>query len=569
MRSLTEAPAPSSPRGNMHVTDGAQTYYSSDEIDKNGLSDMTAMPTLPYPRNTVWYLEARTTQGHGGHATADAASMGSAVLVELETIPEDGVSDKKRQVKRYLLTCAHVVRAYLPGTKCMGPPFEEILCFAPGSAYMRTRKGTRTSGQMDNVPMATVSPLSPCEGKAETIPLVPDADWVLLEVTGNALDHKPVARPWAQELEHGRFDVVGYPGGAGLEVNEGRGHFWCNGKTVESFCGRFESNREADPGFLKLDGEASKRGMSGGGSFTDKGELAGIHREAVHDTMARNSVNIVNIREYLWKHHRMVPVPPPPSDREEVPQPEASVPAPPQAAVAVPASPANPGPTPPPPSRRRVLLATGGLCVSALAGWSLIMLWTRRKFTTDRFTQSLSTGNSLSNNEPITRPEVFAGESDIHETFKWACHFELLLSQETKRRLRSFRFFYKLVSTEESLLRGTLGTPAGRTRYEYIEIAVKPLNKENEPITAKWYVKGNENKPPYDASYSQPAECGWRVVDLKPLNEPIPPDRTDGFTFNGLISITNFGMCVFYLEAEVGDDNDIRHHTSRKYAIAC
>lgn len=295
------------------------------------------MAELEYPRNTVWYIEVRPK--NEGYAPLDPVSMGSAVVVELEKVDERGEDDgdnKKRDIKKYLLTCAHVVRAKSQEAGKIGPAYGEILCFEPGKGYARTAADSRVSGHLDGVAVATVSPYSPCGGQLGSVPFSPQTDWVLLEVKGDALKNMPTTLRWAEVSEEkaGRLwlmlpsfirrlirflwgqsiTLLGYPGGAGFAAFQQFGAAWKNTEIVENRPSEgFRQIRTPEHGLLLLDGpDESRPGMSGGGVFDQNNDLLGIHRAATDATMGRDAVSIRGIQDDLWKHHRLRPVDYPP-----------------------------------------------------------------------------------------------------------------------------------------------------------------------------------------------------------------------------------------------------------------
>jgi hypothetical protein len=119
---------------------------------------------IPYPENTVWYIEARPwsrNKDSPGFAQADPESMGSAVVVMLETLDED-FRPRQGTARKYLLTCAHVVRRVSDNPQDHDALLEEIVCFPPGTGYLRTQPDTRKCGTFTDSEalVARVSPLS-------------------------------------------------------------------------------------------------------------------------------------------------------------------------------------------------------------------------------------------------------------------------------------------------------------------------------------------------------------------------------------------------------------------------
>lgn len=274
------------------------------------------MAELEYPRNTVWYLEVRPLDLGSGHAQEDPASMGSAVVVEIEHKDEQ---NGKSEVKKYLLTCAHVVRARdHKGRPGLGGLFGEILCFKPGQGYVRTIAGRRKSLETHGCMIARVSPLSPCEGVTDALPEdlhEPHHDWVLLDVQDPSFQAWPaVACVWEERVRRKRLSIIGYPGGAGASKQAGEGHYWDSGDLVESYASHgYSQGRSPGLGMIKPEGpDETRPGMSGGGVFTRLGTLAGLHRAATDISMSRHSVSAQHIKSWLRSHRGARPVDGPP-----------------------------------------------------------------------------------------------------------------------------------------------------------------------------------------------------------------------------------------------------------------
>lgn len=245
-------------------------------------------------RDRVWYIEARACDAPDAFATEDAASMGSAVLVEVEHL------DEPRRVRRYLLTCAHVVRR----RGGVGTAWEEILCWRPGRGYTRTYAGKRRCGEHPDIFRARISPLSPCRGVEGEHPAdilqAPD-DWVLLDVEEPAFQKEGRPVRWSGIDEDDEVYIVGYPGGAGLTKHPPGTTIWTTGSLVENHVsGPFQQRRAPEPGMLSLSGvDETRAGMSGGGIFDDEGALVGLHRAADDMAMQRNAISALHIRDFL------------------------------------------------------------------------------------------------------------------------------------------------------------------------------------------------------------------------------------------------------------------------------
>jgi hypothetical protein len=236
--------------------------------------------------------------------------MGSAVLVEIEH------RNEPRTVRRYLLTCAHVVRRKLAGSGDWGgPPYDEILCWRPGQGYTRTYKDKRRCGDHPDIYRARLSALSPCAGRAEGLPEelrnAPN-DWVLLDVDDEAFQREGRPLRWSEIDEDAQVFIVGYPGGAGLSRHAAGTQIWVNGSIVENLAtGPFSQERTPEPGMLSLSGvDETRPGMSGGGIFDSSGALVGLHRAADDNAMQRHAIAASHIRDALDTRHNAWPTTP-------------------------------------------------------------------------------------------------------------------------------------------------------------------------------------------------------------------------------------------------------------------
>ena len=265
---------------------------------------------VPDTRSQVWYIEARSCVPGNEFASEDAASMGSGVLVEIEH------RDEPRKVRRYLLTCAHVVRRKIDGSGDWGGPVhDEILCWRPGQGYTRTYPGKRRCGEHPDIHAAALSALSPCGGRPDGLPdelRVASSDWVLLDIDDPAFQNEGRPLRWSALEEGTRVTIVGYPGGAGLSRHASGTRIWGNGSIVENLAtGPFSQERTPEPGMLSLAGvDETRPGMSGGGLFDESGALVGLHRAADDMTMQRNAIAITHIRDALDTHRNASPTTP-------------------------------------------------------------------------------------------------------------------------------------------------------------------------------------------------------------------------------------------------------------------
>ena len=95
-------------------------------------------------------------------------------------------------------------------------------------------------------------------------------DWVLLKVEGDRFQAAPTVHAWASEWQTTICRVLGYPGGRRAFKERG---------VVESVASNeIEVQVAPGDGLIKLTGDASRAGMSGGGIFTSSGEFLGLHR---------------------------------------------------------------------------------------------------------------------------------------------------------------------------------------------------------------------------------------------------------------------------------------------------
>ena len=259
-------------------------------------------------RRRVWYIEARVCKD-GEFAAEDAASMGSGVLVEIARRGEP-------EARRYLLTCAHVVRRKVQGSgEWGGAAYDEILCWRPGQGYTRSYSGKRRCGDHVDIHRARISDLSPCGGHPDELPAelrVAANDWVLLDIEDPAFQSEGRPLRWSEVDEEAELHIVGYPGGAGLSRPAAGTRIWGNGSIVENLAtGPFRQSRTPEPGMLSLSGaDESRPGMSGGGIFDLTGALVGLHRAADDMAMQRNAISAAHIRDFLDTRRNACPTTP-------------------------------------------------------------------------------------------------------------------------------------------------------------------------------------------------------------------------------------------------------------------
>lgn len=240
---------------------------------------------MKYPRNVIWYVEARPWG-----APTEAPQMGSAVAVRLFR-PGDAASHRK-----LLLTCAHVVRGKSTDQAAgYGDSLGEFLCWPPGNGYTKPEDYTgRSSGACPGSFTATISPITLLPpGDVPPDRRRPALDWVLLEVKDPGFQDMYCVYDLAEVADGDTLDIVGYPGGAVT---------WKAGSLVENLLAQdFAPTRQGIPGTIKLDGNGrAGPGMSGGGVFNAKGQLVGIHRSQTAVELAFGAVAADYIKSELF-----------------------------------------------------------------------------------------------------------------------------------------------------------------------------------------------------------------------------------------------------------------------------
>jgi hypothetical protein len=267
---------------------------------------------IEYPENSVWYIEARPwngpKDGQAGFAQVDPVSRGSGVVVTFTKIMPAG----ERQPRSYILTCAHVVRDssdYL---------LEDIICYPPGSGYVRTAENSRRCGTFPNAEAqpASVSQCSPCRAvqgpRPDDLRATPASDWVLLEIKNPSFYHQQAIIAYQNEDTpmDACLSLIGFPFGAGTfserrkAETDGHGNdypFWKDGRSVKATVAKdFRPADNAEPGMLNYEGpEESRPGMSGGGVFDGSGALVAIHRSSNDSIMKRGAIRTDSIVRFL------------------------------------------------------------------------------------------------------------------------------------------------------------------------------------------------------------------------------------------------------------------------------
>lgn len=268
------------------------------------------------PAAAVWYVESRAVNEHG--PAPDEAVRGSGVVVRLEQLrrTDDGAQWEPSQppeFKKYLLTCAHVVRGFHQSSAGWNPLLGEILCWRQGSHFQHWQYSERLrfSGESKQIGAhrahVALSP-HPQTGMVPSAEARPSTDWVLLEVddgpSGLFADAPAVDR-WrqldAEDESPLALAVVGYPGGAISWKH--------NDKVTPHRAEPFRLKRGDGQGGLILSGQDTRPGMSGGGVFDPDGALVGIHRAVTDAALERHVVAAGQIRSWL-EENGLRPAPP-------------------------------------------------------------------------------------------------------------------------------------------------------------------------------------------------------------------------------------------------------------------
>lgn len=247
---------------------------------------------MVHPGKVVWYVEA--TSPKGGRVE------GSAVAIRLQRMtPDDNgtMRGDPSTARTYLLTCAHVLRERSSdGVDGFGKliPDKLIRAWMPETG--------RTDDQAKHVRLAKdIRPVDPRE-----IPVSnrsnPLEDWIVLELlddqSAQAAEGLLLSDFADAPSADGTFRVVGYPGGAASQQR---------GIVVPTSTGPF-GYRDAHLGLLRLIGEQTAPGMSGGGVFEESVEqnstktqflFSGLHRARQYDVLQLHSVSGPTILKYL------------------------------------------------------------------------------------------------------------------------------------------------------------------------------------------------------------------------------------------------------------------------------
>jgi hypothetical protein len=227
---------------------------------------------LPYPENTIWYVEATSSK--------PGRSDGSAVAIRLKKPGDQEIP------RTYLLTCAHVVRGISKDRKPgFGPVLSQLLVWAPDTGYNIAQAKVAKIVKDIKPDLDLEDELSDEHSNASD-------DWVVLEVDDpQASTAAPAIREWVDADLAGDFRIYGYPGGDASFV-QGK---VTPTRTPDSFPFRDEFHGE-----LILNGDGTRPGISGGGVFKEADrKFAGLHRARADDTLQVHAVSARTIRQRL------------------------------------------------------------------------------------------------------------------------------------------------------------------------------------------------------------------------------------------------------------------------------
>lgn len=230
--------------------------------------------SLPYPENTVWYVEASSADG-------DDRTSGSAVAVWLQQV------DKPATRRKYLLTCGHVVRGTVPGSTArdreagFGPVLPKISAWGPDTGYALSQKVEATVAD-------EIKPFAPGIVPAHERSNAAN-DWVLLRLESSQASFAAESVREFADPDSGELTVIGYPGGTDSFIQ---------GKVIPTRSDDL-TFRDRYQGVVRLNGTETRSGMSGGGLFDQRGALVGIHRSRLDTVLQCHSISMESIREQL------------------------------------------------------------------------------------------------------------------------------------------------------------------------------------------------------------------------------------------------------------------------------
>lgn len=230
------------------------------------------MPSLPYPKNTIWYIEASDLNGSN-------KTTGSAIAIQLQKI---GDSESART---YLITCAHVLRGKSKDdSDGFGSLLPKILVWPPNHGY-DPKKGKEVTID-ENIKTLTLSEVS-----RENREIVAD-DWAILKFKNDTESiYIDSVKVWIDHYSNEqKYQIIGYPGGSNKFFRD-----IVEPTKSEAFQCCEESN-----GVLISQGDQTRPGTSGGGVFeVNENSFAGIHRSRTDLTLQVHAVSAKKIREIL------------------------------------------------------------------------------------------------------------------------------------------------------------------------------------------------------------------------------------------------------------------------------
>ena len=214
------------------------------------------MPLTPTEK-LVWYLEVYPTRQCGPGRRA--AGFGSAVAIRVD---RDGHGDRSR---KYLLTCAHVLRAADPRGQPSGRWLEHVACYRPGFGYSPLDPGAPWPiGEGDGIWSGRViDPLGRDTNAMLGNVFGGSGDFALVDIEDESFQDFPVVESIAHAPDgsSAKLSVIGYPDAS---------RTWTTGTPVRPLEARgFRVSRtHNDPAIAPLTGpEETAPGMSGGGVF--------------------------------------------------------------------------------------------------------------------------------------------------------------------------------------------------------------------------------------------------------------------------------------------------------------
>jgi hypothetical protein len=225
------------------------------------------------PRCYVWQIEAFQDRN-----PQESSSQGSGVIVALRKKGE-------QRFRNYLITCAHVVKdpskpsSPLKSNIVIHPSGHGFIPYKPGDAWPEAEDDGIFTGKVWDM-------LQRPDGAWNASERSQESDWVLIDVSEDSFQKQPAVRFSNPKKTKGNLDVIGYPNGiSGLKTGNQLLPKWSKGLRLER-----ASNQ---PLMLKLDGgDATGRGMSGGGLFDSSGDLAGIYIGQEREDETRYAIDI-------------------------------------------------------------------------------------------------------------------------------------------------------------------------------------------------------------------------------------------------------------------------------------